>query len=69
VGTSQGHPRREVEEAWREFRRLGAEEERWEAWADLFTEDAHYQEHNLGTFTDVGRSRSGSWTSWRTIRP
>jgi len=59
VGTSQGHPRREVEEAWREFRRLGAEEERWEAWADLFTEDAHYQEHNLGTFT--GRRAIKEW--------
>ncbi len=53
------YPREEVEAAWREFQRLGAEEENWAAWADLFTDDALYEEHNLGTFN--GRAQIKDW--------
>lgn len=44
------HPRDEVEEAFAEFLRRGVENRDWPAWAALFTEDAEYVEHNLGTF-------------------
>ncbi len=37
-------PRAEVEAAFATFRKLGAEQEDWAAWADLFTDDAHYEE-------------------------
>ena len=53
------YPREEVEAAWREFRRLGADEENWVEWADLFTDDALYEEHNLGTFH--GRPQIKEW--------
>ncbi len=40
----------EVEAAWAEFRRRGVETEDWPSWAKMFTEDARYEEHNLGIF-------------------
>ena len=43
-------PRREVEEAWAEFQRRGVQTQDWAGWADLFTDDALYEEHNLGVF-------------------
>ena len=44
------YPREEIEAAFAEYRRLGVGEEDWPAWAKLFTEDALYEEHNLGVF-------------------
>jgi hypothetical protein len=52
-------PRAEVEAAFAEYCRRGAEGEQWSAWADLFTEDARYEEHNLGTFQ--GREQIRDW--------
>ncbi|MBX6389957.1 MAG: nuclear transport factor 2 family protein [Frankia sp.] len=43
-------PRAEVEAAWAEYRRLGAENRDWPAWARMFSDDAVYTEHNLGEF-------------------
>jgi predicted SnoaL-like aldol condensation-catalyzing enzyme len=43
-------PRAEVQAAFTEYRRRGAERQDWAGWADLFTDDALYVEHNLGTF-------------------
>jgi ketosteroid isomerase-like protein len=40
--------RAEVEAAWAEFQRRGVQTEDWPAWADMFTDDALYEEHNLG---------------------
>ena len=51
--------RDEIEQAFAEYRRLGAQEENWPAWADLFTEDALYEEHLLGTFH--GRDEIKKW--------
>ncbi len=44
------YPRAEVEAAWAEFKRRGVETEDWPAWARIFTDDARYEEHNLGIF-------------------
>jgi predicted SnoaL-like aldol condensation-catalyzing enzyme len=38
----------EVAAAFAEFRRRGVETHDWPAWADSFTDDAVYEEHNLG---------------------
>jgi ketosteroid isomerase-like protein len=54
-----GHSRNEVEEAFREYIRVGAAGEDWSAWADLFTDDAVYIEHVLGTMT--GRAQIKPW--------
>lgn len=51
--------REEIEQAWETFQRLGVGEHNWEAWADLFTDDARYEEHVLGTFD--GRDAIKSW--------
>ena len=51
--------REEIEAAWSEFQLRGAVNEDWPAWADMFTDDAHYEEHNLGTFE--GRAAIKSW--------
>jgi hypothetical protein len=44
------YPREEIEAAWAEYRRRGVESEDWPAWAAMFTDDARYEEHNLGVF-------------------
>jgi hypothetical protein len=49
----------EVEEAFLQYWRLGAVGEDWEAWADLFTDDAHYVEHVLGSMQ--GRDEIKQW--------
>jgi predicted ester cyclase len=41
----------EVETAFAEFLRRGVGTHDWPGWADLFTDDASYIEHNLGRFT------------------
>jgi len=43
-------PRDEVEAAFAEYRRRGIGALDWPGWAALFTEDARYVEHVLGTF-------------------
>lgn len=40
----------EIEAAWAEFKKRGAQNEDWPAWAKMFTDDARYEEHNLGVF-------------------
>lgn len=52
-------PREEIEAAFAEFRRRGVETHDWAAWADMFTEDALYEEHNLGVFN--GRDAIKTW--------
>lgn len=42
--------RDEIEAAFAEFRRRGVGEHDWKGWAELFTDDALYEEHHLGTF-------------------
>jgi hypothetical protein len=51
--------RAEVESAFRKYLKLGAEEHDWNAWADLFTEDARYVEVQYGTFH--GREEIRRW--------
>jgi ketosteroid isomerase-like protein len=48
-------PRQEIEAAFAEFRKRGTVEHDWAGWADLFTDDATYVEHNLGTM--LGRQQ------------
>ena len=51
--------RDELEEAFRTYWRTGAVGEDWDAWADLFTEDADYREHILGP--KMGREAIRAW--------
>jgi ketosteroid isomerase-like protein len=51
--------RAEVEEAFQHYWQTGAVGEDWEAWADLFTDDALYIEHVLGTMH--GRDEIKRW--------
>jgi hypothetical protein len=51
--------RDELEEAFRTYWRTGAVGEDWDAWADLFTEDAAYREHVLGP--KAGRQAIRAW--------
>ena len=46
-----GHPREEVEEAFRHYFMTGPVEEDWIAWSKLFTDDAVYWDHYWGRFT------------------
>ena len=52
-------PHDEVEAAFRAYWQAGAVGEDWDAWADLFTEDARYVEHVLGE--RHGREEIRSW--------
>lgn len=54
--------REEIEEAYAHFRAAAAEcgaSGHWDAWADLFTEDARYYEHLYGRFE--GREEIRRW--------
>ena len=51
--------RDELEQAFRTYWRTGAVGEDWDAWADLFTEDAEYVEHVLGRLQ--GREAIRAW--------
>ena len=51
--------RDELEEAFRTYWRTGAVGEDWDAWADLFAEDARYVEHVLGDLR--GREAIRAW--------
>lgn len=49
----------EIEQAFRSYWQAGAVGENWDAWADLFTEDADYVEHVLGNLK--GREAIRAW--------
>ena len=51
--------RDEIENAFRRYWQAGAVGERWDDWADLFTEDADYVEHVLGNLK--GREAIRAW--------
>ena len=51
--------RDELEQAFRRYWRTGAVGEDWDAWADLFTKDADYVEHVLGSLK--GREAIRNW--------
>ena len=53
------HSRDEIDQAFRHYWRTGAVGEDWDAWADLFTEDARYVEHVLGNLE--GREAIRAW--------
>ena len=53
------YSRDELERAFRIYWRSGAVGEDWDAWANLFTEDAEYVEHVLGTLR--GREVIRAW--------
>lgn len=53
------YPIEEVEAAFRTYWQTGAVGENWDAWADLFTEDALYVEHVLGNMH--GREEIRAW--------
>jgi hypothetical protein len=53
------YPIEEVEAAFRSYWQAGAVGEDWNAWADLFTEDALYVEHVLGNMH--GREAIRAW--------
>jgi predicted SnoaL-like aldol condensation-catalyzing enzyme len=44
------YSRDEIEAAWAEYQRRGVGEHDWPGWADMFTDDARYEEHFLGVF-------------------
>ena len=49
----------ELEEAFRKYWRVGAVGEDWDAWCDLFTDDALYVEHMYGNMR--GREKIRGW--------
>ena len=51
--------RDDLEQAFQKYWRTGAVGEDWDAWADLFTEDAQYVEHVLGNLN--GREAIRAW--------
>src|SRR5215475_3216730 len=51
--------RDELEQAFRKYWQTGAVGEKWDDWADLFTEDADYVEHVLGNMK--GREAIRAW--------
>jgi hypothetical protein len=51
--------REELENAFQKYWRTGAVGEDWDGWADLFTEDANYVEHVLGSMK--GREAIRAW--------
>jgi len=53
------YSRDELERAFQHYWQTGAVGEDWDAWADLFTEDADYVEHVLGTMK--GREAIRAW--------
>jgi hypothetical protein len=47
----------ELQTAWVEYQRLGAQGRDWPAWAALFTDDATYVEHCMGRFEGAAAIR------------
>ena len=65
-----GYTRDEMERAYAHYRAVAAEagaSGQWDAWADLFTEDAEYIEHLYGTFK--GRETIRTWISTTMAEP
>ena len=58
-GRHMAHTRQEVEQAFRHYWTVGAIEERWHDWHDVFTEDVVYVEHIYGTMH--GRDAVKTW--------
>ena len=56
---AQEPSRAEVEAAFRNYWRIGALEERWSEWGQVFTEDVVYVEHIYGTMK--GRTTVQEW--------
>ena len=52
------YPREEIEAAFRHHRHLN-DTQQWDAYADLFTDDGIYVEHEMGTFR--GREAIRAW--------
>ncbi len=48
--TTSRYGREEIEAAWAEYQKRGVGEHDWPGWADMFTDDARYEEHFLGVF-------------------
>ena len=48
--TTSRYGQDEIEAAWAEYQRRGVGEHDWPGWADMFTDDARYEEHFLGVF-------------------
>ncbi len=48
--TTSSYGREEIEAAWAEYQKRGVGEHDWPGWADMFTDDARYEEHFLGVF-------------------
>ncbi len=44
------YPPEEIAAAWAEYQKRGVQEHDWPGWAEMFTDDARYEEHNLGVF-------------------
>ncbi len=64
------HTRDEIEQAYAHYRATAAAagaSGQWDAWADLFTEDAEYIEHLYGTFQ--GRETIRAWISTTMAEP
>jgi ketosteroid isomerase-like protein len=64
------HSRDEIEQAYAHYRATAAEagaSGQWDAWADLFTEDAVYIEHLYGRFE--GREAIRQWISSTMAEP
>ena len=58
-------PRDEIEAAFRHQRELN-DTQQWDAYADLFTDDGVYVEHEMGHVPRAARrSASGSCRAWR----
>ena len=63
--------RAEIEAAFAEYRHRAedSQDTDWAAWADLFTDDALYVEHNLGTFRGKDAIRDTLLSRNALIRP
>ncbi len=59
LGISGRFERAEVEAAFADFRRRGVGSHDWPNWAAIFTDDALYEEHLMGTFH--GQSAISEW--------
>src|SRR4051794_13341435 len=59
----------ELARAWNDYLRLGARARDWDAWSALFTDDATYVEHVLGTFRGAAGVRAFIIDAMGPVRP